>query len=222
MQKILAKKNIQVLNHPIIEHNLAVLRDENYDPERFRVALQRVIRLLMYEGTRSLPVVEKELTTPVANTRVNVLDEDIEIILAPILRAGLVFCDAAQDILPMASIQHLGMYRDHETLQPVWYYNKTFKDPKNAEDAYVFVLDPMIATGNSLCDALELYVSKNIPQKNITCISLISAPEGLSKATERFPDIKIVTAAIDLGLNAKGYIIPGLGDAGDKAFNTLV
>jgi len=212
--------NVYVLEHPIVSHNMAALRDADYNPEKYRLALKRVLTLLIYEGTKFLPTVKKSITTPICPTEVDVFDEQTEITLAPILRAGLAFCEIAQEILPMASVQHLGMYRDEKTLTPVWYYNKTFTNPKNPEKNFVFILDPMIATGNSISDAIAGYVNKNIPEENIVCISLLAAPEGIKKVREKFAKVKIVTSNIDEGLDARGYIVPGLGDAGDKAFNT--
>ncbi len=208
-----------VLDHPIIDHNLAVLRDINYNPESFRQALKRVSDLLFFQATQYLPTVKKEIQTPNCATTVNVLDPCIDIILAPIMRAGMVFCDVAQDLLPTAKVQHLGMYRDEETLTPVWYYNKTLKinDP---EKTHVFILDPMLATGNSAYDAVLCYVEKNIPLENIFFICLIAAPQGIKRLTDNFKGLKILTANVDASLNSKGYIIPGLGDAGDKIYNT--
>jgi uracil phosphoribosyltransferase len=131
----------------------------------------------------------------------------------------MVFCDVAQDLLPTAKVQHLGMYRDEETLTPVWYYNKTLKinDPQKT---HVFILDPMLATGNSAYDAVLCYIEKNIPLENIFFISLIAAPQGIKKLTDNFKGLKILTANVDKDLNSKGYIVPGLGDAGDKIYNT--
>ncbi len=213
------ENDIVVLDHPIIDHNLAVLRDINYNPESFKMALKRISNLLFFEATSFLPTVEKKIQTPLCETTVKVLDPDIDIIIAPILRAGMVFCEVAQDLLPLAHVQHLGMYRDEETLEPVWYYNKTIKinDPKKT---YVFILDPMLATGNSAYDAISCYMDKKIPMENIIFMCLIAAPQGVKKLTDNFKGLRILTANLDKDLNEKGYILPGLGDAGDKIYNT--
>ncbi len=211
--------DIIVLDHPIIEHNLAELRNINYNPESFMMALKRISNLLFFEGTKFLPTVEKKIQTPICETTVKVLDPSIDIILAPILRAGMVFCDVAQELLPLARVQHLGMYRDEKTLTPIWYYNKTLKirDPKKT---HVFILDPMLATGNSAFDAISCYRKYDIPMENIIFICLIAAPQGIKKLTDNFKGLKIMTANVDEDLNEKGYIVPGLGDAGDKIYNT--
>lgn len=219
MKKTNVNENVKVLDHPIIEHNLAVLRDINYNPETFRGALKRITNLLFFKATKFLPTIEKPLKTPICDTTVKVLDDSYEIILAPILRAGIVFCDVMQELLPTAKVQHLGMYRDEKTLTPIWYYNKTLRI-NNPKKTLVFILDPMLATGNSGYDAVSVYVKKGVPLENITFISLISAPQGIKKLTDNFEGIKIYTANIDKDLNAKGYIVPGLGDAGDKIYNT--
>lgn len=221
MRNITTQENLYTLNHPLVEHNLAVVRDVNYDPERYNSALRKILRLLMYEGSAFLPTVKKEITTPLCKTQVDVLDPELEIVLAPILRAGLVFSDIAQELLPTATVQHLGMYRDEDSLEPVWYYNKTLKKFQNPSNVHVFILDPMLATGNSAYDAIKCFTQKNVPEENIVFISLIASPQGVKKIHENFTKVKIFTSHLDKELNAKGYIVPGLGDAGDKAFNTL-
>lgn len=137
-----------------------------------------------------------------------------------ILRAGLIFTDEATDILPQACVRHIGMYRDEKTLKPIWYYNKVPMKVKNPHKYHIFITDPMLATGNSLIEAIKLYLDKKIPLMNIKVICLISAPEGLANIQSKFPEIKIITAAIDSHLNEYGYIVPGMGDAGDRIFNT--
>ena len=189
--------------------------------EVFRNAIRRLTYLLLYSATQDLETEEVVTQTPITECKTQVLKKDVKIILAPILRAGLIFSDIASDILPNASIRHIGMYRDEKSLKPVWYYDKTpimFDEP---EKTVVFILDPMIATGNSGLDCIKLFASKRIPISNIRFVSLIAAPEGLEKIRKYYPDIKITTAHIDETLNKSGYIIPGLGDAGDRIFNTL-
>lgn len=218
---IAVKENITVLNHPLIKHNLAVLRDKNTTSEVFNMALKRISYALFFEAAKNLPVETVEIETPLTKTENEVVKKDIDVIVAPILRAGLVFSDVAQQLLPFAHIHHLGMYRNEETLEPIWYYNKMKGKFKNPEQTYVFILDPMLATGNSGYDAVHNFVKQGIKQENIVFMSLISAPEGLKRLNGAYPEIRIVTAQLDLCLNAKGYIVPGLGDAGDRIFNTL-
>ena len=148
------------------------------------------------------------------------INPDINIIISPILRAGLIFTDEAIDILPQACIRHIGMYRDEETLKPVWYYNKVPMIAKDPEKFYIYITDPMLATGNSLLEAINLYARKGIPIDQIKVICIIAAPNGIAKIQEAYPEIEIITAALDRELNEKGYILPGMGDAGDRIFNT--
>jgi uracil phosphoribosyltransferase len=134
----------------------------------------------------------------------------------------LIFTDEAIDILPDACIRHIGMYRDEKTLKPVWYYNKVPMATPNPEKFYVYITDPMLATGNSMLEAIKLYANKNIPLKNIKCINIISAPQGIELIHKEYPEVEIITASVDEKLNEKGYIVPGMGDAGDRIFNTVV
>ncbi len=214
-------ENVFVVNHPLVAHNLAVLRDKNTDTEKFNHALKRIAYALFFEGTKFLPTVEKPISTPICDTLSPMVDPNIEIIVSPILRAGLVFSDIAQEMLPFCHIHHLGMYRNEETLEPIWYYNKMKGKLKDPDKTHVFILDPMLATGNSGYDAVHNFIKQKIPQKNMVFISLISAPEGIEKLTKAYPELKIVTSKIDEKLNERGYIVPGLGDAGDRIFNTV-
>jgi len=218
--KLKKAENISVCDHPIALHNLAIMRDKNATPELFRNATKRLAEVLFFSATDNLPTVNKEVETPLTNTVCKVIDPDASIIIAPILRAGLVFSQVASDLLPDAVVQHIGLYRDHETLQPVWYYNKLPKAFKNPQNTFVYILDPMLATGGSAIEAIKLYHSKGIPHENIRFICLLSSPEGINHVQKHFPDIQLVTAWIDEKLNEKGYILPGLGDAGDRTFNT--
>lgn len=213
-------ENISVCNHPIALQNLAVMRDKDTSPELFRNATKRLAEVLFFSATDNLPTIYKDVETPLTKTVCKVIDSDATIIIAPILRAGLVFSQVASDLLPDAIVQHIGLYRDHKTLQPVWYYNKLPKKFKNPQNTYVYILDPMLATGGSAIEAIKLYDSKGIPHENIRFICLLSSPEGLEYVQKHFPDIQLVTAWIDDKLNQKGYILPGLGDAGDRTFNT--
>lgn len=215
------KTNIKILSHPVIDNNLAVIRDKNSDCEKFKNALKRITYMLVYEASKNLPTVEKEIETPLEKTICKVFDTSAQVIIAPILRAGMIFCEVAQDLLPFANVHHIGMYRNETTLEPVWYYDKRKKIKENKEKVFVIILDPMLATGNSAIDTIKNFISKGILEKNITFVSLISSPEGIKKVSENFEDVKIITASIDRTLNNKGYILPGLGDAGDRIYNTI-
>ncbi len=213
-------ENVRVISNPVVLLNLCTMRNKNTDSQGVRIATRKITRCLLYEASRNLPLVEQEVTTPVATFKAKTIDPDINLIISPILRAGLIFTDEAIDILPQACIRHIGMYRDEKTLKPVWYYNKVPLEAKNPEKFYIYITDPMLATGNSLLEAIKLYASKGIPISNIKCICIIAAPEGIANIQKHFPDIEIITAAIDEKLNDKGYIVPGMGDAGDRIFNT--
>lgn len=212
--------NVRVINNPVVLLNLCTMRDKNTDSQGVRIATRKITRCLLYEAAKNLPLVERDVTTPLTTFRAKTVDPDINLIISPILRAGLIFTDEAIDILPQATIRHIGMYRDEKTLKPVWYYNKVPMEADNPEKFYIYITDPMLATGNSLLAAIELYANKGIPIKNIKCICMIAAPEGLKNIYEKYPDIEIITAAVDDHLNEKGYIVPGMGDAGDRIFNT--
>ena len=212
---------VRIINNPVVSLNLCTMRDKNTDAQGMRIAARKITRCLLYEAAKNLPLVDTEITTPLATFTTKTIDNDIEIIISPILRAGLIFTDEAIDILPQATIRHLGMYRDEKTLKPVWYYNKVSMEAPNPDKFYVYITDPMLATGNSLLGAIELYANKGIPIDHIKCICIIAAPVGIENIQSHYPDIEIITAAVDDHLNEKGYIVPGMGDAGDRIFNTL-
>lgn len=214
-------ENVFVVNHPLCCHNLSIIRNKATNAEVFRNAIRRITYLLFYKATEDLELKPVKVETPLEICETEMLKDDNEIIIAPILRAGLIFSDVANEIMPFATVRHIGMYRDEETLTPVWYYNKIPVEFEHPENKIILILDPMLATGNSAIDSIKLFTNKNVPQKNIRFISLISAPEGLKKVHELFPDVKIITASIDNCLNEHGYIRPGLGDAGDRIFNTV-
>ena len=213
-------ENVRVITNPVICQSLCTMRDKNSDSQSVRIAARKITRVLLYEASKNLPMVKKEIETPLTKFEALTIDDDITLIISPILRAGLIFTDEAIDILPQACIRHLGMYRDEKTLKPVWYYNKVPMDAPEPEKFYIYITDPMLATGNSLMNAIKLYLDKGIPAKNIKCICIIAAPEGLKNIQKEYPDIEIITAAVDEQLNEKGYIVPGMGDAGDRIFNT--
>lgn len=213
--------NVHVVNHPLCCHNLSIIRNKQTTAEVFRNAIRRITYLLFYKATEDLELEDIEIETPLEVCNAKKLSSKNEIIIAPILRAGLIFSDIANEIMPYATVRHIGMYRDEQTLTPVWYYNKIPIEFENPENKIILILDPMLATGNSAVDAIKLFTSKNVPEKNIRFVSLISAPEGLERVHSVFPNIQIITANIDNHLNEQGYICPGLGDAGDRIFNTV-
>lgn len=214
------KDKIRLINNPVILQNLCTMRDKNTDCQGVRIATRKITRVLLYEASKSLPLVEKTITTPLTTFKTQTIDSEINIIISPILRAGLIFTDEAIDILPQACIRHIGMYRDEKTLKPIWYYNRIPMDITTPEKTHVFITDPMLATGNSLIESIKLYLDKKVPEENIKLITIISAPEGIANIQEKFPRIELITAAVDSHLNEHGYIVPGMGDAGDRIFNT--
>ena len=225
MQQTISKEQInigkvRIINHPVVLQNLSTMRDKNTNSQGVRIATRKITRVLLYEATKNLPLIEKEISTPLMNFNAQTVDPDIKIIISPILRAGLIFTDEAIDILPQACIRHIGMYRDEKTLKPIWYYNKVPMEAVNPEKFYVYITDPMLATGNSLLEAVKLYADKKIPVEQIKILSIIAAPEGVYNIQQQYPEIEIITAALDEKLNDKGYILPGMGDAGDRIFNT--
>ena len=211
---------VRIISNPVVRLNLCTMRDAKTDSQGVRIAARKITRCLLYEASNNLPLVDKKITTPVATFTTKTVDPDINLIISPILRAGLIFTDEAIDILPEACIRHIGMYRDEKTLKPVWYYNKVPMEAPNPEKFYIYITDPMLATGNSLLEAIKLYADKGIPIENIKVICIIAAPEGIENIQKHYPDIEIITAAVDDHLNEKGYIVPGMGDAGDRIFNT--
>lgn len=211
---------VRIINNPVILQNLCTMRDKNTNSQEVRIASRKITRVLLYEASKSLPLVEKTITTPLTSFKAETIDPDINIIISPILRAGLIFTDEAIDILPQACIRHIGMYRDEKTLKPIWYYNKVPMKVPDSHKFHIFITDPMLATGNSLIEAIKLYADKQIPVENIKVICIIAAPEGIENIQAKFPEVEIITAAVDSHLNEHGYIVPGMGDAGDRIFNT--
>jgi uracil phosphoribosyltransferase len=205
--------NLLIINHPLIKRDLTYLRDKNTPSSLFRSILKRLTSLMAFEVTKDLATTTKEVETPLEVTEGHELKD--EIVLVPILRAGLGMVDAFLEILPEARVGHIGLYRDEETLKPVDYY---FKFPKNIEKSVVIILDPMLATGGSVCAAVSYLKERGA--KKIKVVSLIAAPEGINKLTNEHPDVQIYIAVLDRQLNQKGFILPGLGDAGDRIFGT--
>ena len=206
--------NIIELNHPLITHKLAILRDKSTNTKEFRELVKEISMFLCYEALREAKLESVTIETPIAKLKTKKIDQDKYAFL-PILRAGMGMLDGVITVVPNAKIGHIGMYRDEKTFQPINYF---FKVPKDISKREVFILDPMLATGGSAIDAIELLKSKGV--KKIKFLSIIAAPEGLKAVSEKFPDVKIYCAAIDKKLNENKYIVPGLGDAGDRIYGT--
>jgi uracil phosphoribosyltransferase len=213
------KPNITVCKHPLLQHNLATVRNKNTNQELFRLAIRRVTQFILHDATADLQLSKSIVETPIATVETEVLTTDTPIIITPVLRAGLAMSEVLMDLIPSASVYHLGLYRDEKTLQPITYYNK-LGDNLNYQNARIFILDPMLATGGSALAALKIVKSCGISESNITLACIIAAPEGIAAVTQLYPDIKIFTGAIDERLNENAYIVPGLGDAGDRVFGT--
>lgn len=207
-------KNVIELNHPLIEHKLAILRDKNTGTKEFRELIKEIGMFLCYEALKDVKLDKVTIETPIEKYETGKLNED-NYAFIPILRAGMGLLDGVISVVPNAKIGHIGMYRDEKTFKPVNYF---FKVPANIEKKEVILLDPMLATGGSAIDAIELLKSKGVKKIKFLCI--ISAPEGLKEVTKKYPDVKIYTAHIDNHLNENAYICPGLGDAGDRIYGT--
>lgn len=205
---------VHVVNHPLIKEKMTHLRDKKTAPRNFRRLLDEITQLLLFEVTRDLPIREVPVTTPLAETTGYELAIS-GITVVPILRAGLGFLDAVLDLVPEARVGHIGLTRDEETLQPIKYYCKIPKD----KDAEIILIDPMLATGGSAAAALTML--KEDGYKHFRFMCLVAAPEGVELVNKLHPDVPIYTAALDDHLNEHGYIVPGLGDAGDRVFGTV-
>lgn len=202
------------INHPLILHKLAFIRSKDTGSKDFRELVNEVSMLMAYEVTRDLSMEEVEIETPICKTKCKMLSGK-KVAIVPILRAGLGMVDGMLSLIPAAKVGHIGLYRDEETLKPVEYFCKL---PQDIAERDVIVVDPMLATGGSAADALTLLKQKGA--KNLRLMCLISSPEGVKAIQEAHPDVDIYLAAIDEKLNEKGYIVPGLGDAGDRLFGT--
>ena len=208
-------KNVIIFNHPLIQHKIAILRDEKTSMKEFRELIEEITTLMTYECLKEgVPTVEKVVKTPLETCTQQVV-KDNAIAIVPILRAGLGMVNGIHVLFPSARVGHIGMYRNEETLEPQEYYCKL---PDGIEDKLVLVVDPMLATGGSACDAIKLLKARG--RKNIKFMSIIGAPEGVSKVAEAYPDVNIYVSTLDRCLNEHGYILPGLGDAGDRLFGT--
>lgn len=208
------KENVTIFDHPLILHKLSILRDKNTPSKDFRALVSEIATLMCYEATRDLPTEEIEIETPICKTKVKHISGK-KMAIVPILRAGLGMVEGVSALVPSARIGHIGLYRDEETLKPVEYYCKL---PKDIGERDVFVVDPMLATGGSAIDAVAQIKLRN--PRSIKFMCIIAAPEGVEAFVNAHPDVPVYCAALDEKLNEKGYIVPGLGDAGDRIFGT--
>ena len=207
-------ENVYVMDHPLIAHKISYIRQESVGTKEFREVIGEIAQLMCYEATRDLKTEEVTIKTPIAEMTGKVLAGK-KLAIVPILRAGLGMVDGMLSLIPTAKVGHIGLYRDPETLQPVEYYCKL---PSDCDKREVFVVDPMLATGGSSSEALTMLKEKGV--KNMTFLCILAAPEGLEKLREDHPDVDIYVGALDEKLNEHGYIVPGLGDAGDRIFGT--
>ncbi|MCC8129874.1 MAG: uracil phosphoribosyltransferase [Clostridiales bacterium] len=206
--------NVHIFDHPLIHHKLSIIRDKNTGTREFRTIVGEIAALMCYEATRDMPTQEIEVETPVGVARCKKLSGK-KVAIVPILRAGLGMVDGMLSMLPSAKVGHIGLYRDPETLAPVTYYCKM---PPDIADRDVIIVDPMLATGGSASAAVELL--KGYGCKHIKLMNILAAPEGIAAMQKAHPDVEIYVAAVDDHLNEHGYIVPGLGDAGDRIFGT--
>ena len=207
--------SLHVLEHPLIQHKLSILRDKNTGVKEFREAVGEISALMCYEATRNLPTKEIEIETPISTAKVRVLSGK-KLAIVPILRAGLGMVDAMIDLIPSAKVGHIGLYRDPDTHLPVEYYCKM---PPDISERQVFVVDPMLATGGSAAAAISLLKEK-YGCKQIVLMDIIACPEGVEAIRSAHPDVELFVASVDEKLNEHAYIVPGLGDAGDRIFGT--
>ncbi|BDW84787.1 uracil phosphoribosyltransferase [Roseicyclus marinus] len=207
-------EHLTIVNHPLVQHKLSLMREADTSTKSFRQLLREISLLLAYEVTREMPMTTKRIETPLCEMEAPTI-EGKKLALVSILRAGNGLLDGILELIPNARVGFIGLYRDPETLQPVQYY---FKVPDALEDRLTIVVDPMLATGNSSAAAIDLL--KKAGANNIRFLCLLAAPEGVARMKEAHPDVPIVTAALDSHLNDHGYIVPGLGDAGDRMFGT--
>ncbi len=214
MAKMELPRNLTVVDHPLVLHKLTLMRDKNTPSAVFRQLLREISLLLAYEVARNLPMTMQTIETPLAEMEAPIL-KGKKLVIVSILRAGNGLLEGMLDLMPSARIGHIGLYRDPVTLQPVEYY---FKVPTDIDERPVIVVDPMLATGNSVSYAISKLKERGA--KDIRLVCLLSAPEGISHFSRQHPDVPIYTAAVDSHLNEHGYIVPGLGDAGDRMFGT--
>ena len=207
--------NVTIFSHPLINHKVAILRDEKTSMKEFRELVEEITTLMTFECLKEgVPTVEKEVKTPLETCTQHVV-KDNSIVIVPILRAGLGMVNGVHVLFPSAKVGHIGLYRNEDTLEPCEYYCKL---PEGIEDKLVLLVDPMLATGGSACDAIKMLKKRGC--KAIKFMAVIGAPEGVTRVAEEHPDVHIFVSTLDRCLNDKGYILPGLGDAGDRLFGT--
>lgn len=204
---------LHIIDHPLVQHKLSLMRRKDTSTMKFRKLLQEISMFMGYEVTRDFPITYEEIDTPLMKMNAPKISGK-KVVIAPILRAGLGMVEGLLTLIPSARVGHIGMYRDEETCEPVFYY---YKMPAN-KDRLVIVTDPMLATGGSACDAIRRL--KNDGYTNIRLMCLVASPQGVKAVTEQHPDVDIFLASLDEGMNEKNYILPGLGDAGDRIFGT--
>jgi len=207
--------NVTLVDHPLVQHKLSVLRDIRTGPKEFRELVSELAQLIAYEATREFQLAESTVTTPICETTTKVLAGK-KVAIVPILRAGLGMVDGILSLIPAAKIGHIGLYRDPKTLQPVEYYCKL---PEDIGDRDVMIVDPMLATGGSASAAIQFLRDRGA--RSVRLLSIIAAPEGIEAVTKSDPNVQVYVCAVDSHLNDHGYIVPGLGDAGDRLFGTL-
>ena len=207
-------EKVHILDHPLLQHKLSILRDENTGVKDFRQVVSEIATLMCYEATRDLPMEEVEIKTPITTGKFKTIAGK-KLAIVPVLRAGLGMVDGILTLIPSAKVGHIGLYRDPDTLEPVEYYCKM---PNDIADREVIILDPMLATGGAASAAIQFI--KNYEVKHIKLMNIIAAPEGIERVHHDHPDVDIYCAALDEKLNEHGYIVPGLGDAGDRIFGT--
>jgi len=205
---------LHIMEHPLIQHKLSIMRDKNTGSKDFRALLSEITLLMGYEISRNLPLEDVEIETPICKATVKMITGK-KLAIVPILRAGMGMVDGLLTLMPVAKVGHIGLYRDEETHKPVTYFCKL---PKDIESRSVIITDPMLATGGSSCDAISILKDKGVKRMKLMC--LVAAPEGISKVQKEHPDVDIYVAAVDEKLNENAYIVPGLGDAGDRIFGT--
>ena len=207
-------ENVHILNHPLLQHKLTILRNENTSTKDFRELVSEIAMLMTYEATRDLPLEDVSVKTPIATDTFKTISGK-KIAIVPILRAGLGMVDGVLKMIPSARVGHIGLFRDPQTLKPVKYYCKM---PADIADRDILIIDPMLATGGSSCAAIDFM--KGYGCKHIKMMNILAAPEGIERVQKEHPDVELYVAGLDDHLNENGYIVPGLGDAGDRIFGT--
>jgi uracil phosphoribosyltransferase len=219
-ESALHSATVTVCDHPLLRHHLSILRNRETGVESFRLSMARIAQLVLTEASRDLPLSPVKIQTPITETMGETLSPDVPLLIVPILRAGLSMGEVATALLPTARVCHLGLYRDETTYLPVTYYNK-LPETLSYEKAHIFITDPMLATGGSAVAAIDLLKQQGARGEHLRFVCVIAAPEGIANLISHHPDVPVFTGVIDERLNENAYIVPGLGDAGDRTFGTL-